>query len=188
MKEDVNEAELCMRCIDPFLTSIIDDPDEGMFLRWTSETTVEARKSNGGIDSRPDLCVTKTCGVRWGADCGQGEAKPAIHAKDNDLICLDLVRVAVLSKEPLNNQRLEGVLGIHIIGRAIALEGQSQLVMNMPAILSVLDVFNCLCVPSKEPQKVHDWKIPSLPLSVLHQVFSVPKDRKRPRHLKHRHN
>ncbi|KAG0182204.1 hypothetical protein DFQ29_005259 [Apophysomyces sp. BC1021] len=42
--EDTNEYELNTRYIDPFLCGLFDDPDEGIYLRWTNETTLEAQK------------------------------------------------------------------------------------------------------------------------------------------------
>ncbi|KAG0165887.1 hypothetical protein DFQ29_001289, partial [Apophysomyces sp. BC1021] len=213
MEEDVNETELCMRFVDPFLTGLFDDPDNGMYFRWTNETTMEAKQNNGCIDRRPDLCITKSCGVKWGADCGYGEAKPSARDNDHYLVCMDLVRVAILSKEALNSQRLDGVLGIQIVGRTLmfyvlllpaegiytllqlaevkipdSLQNLSHLVMDVSNILTVMDVFDRLCVSSDNPQIIIDRKTPTVPLDVLQQLFSVSKDRKRPCHLKRRHN
>ncbi|KAI9020956.1 hypothetical protein CLU79DRAFT_703594 [Phycomyces nitens] len=213
LEEDVNETELCMRFVDPFLIGLFEDPDNGVYLRWTNETTMETKQNNGCIDRRPDLCITKSCGVKWDTDCGYGEAKPASRDSDHYLVCMDLVRVAVLSKEALNEQSLDGVLGIQIVGRTLmfyvlllpeegvytllklaevkipdSLQSLSHLVMDVSNILSVMDVFDRLCVRSNDPQMILDRKNPSVPLHVLQQLFSVSKDRKRSCHLKRRHN
>lgn len=45
MEEGANEAELCMRFVDPFLTGLVDDPDNGVYLRWTNETTTVAAQT-----------------------------------------------------------------------------------------------------------------------------------------------
>ncbi|ORE19832.1 hypothetical protein BCV71DRAFT_282187 [Rhizopus microsporus] len=39
ISSDINESELGSRYIDPFLCGLFDDPDRGMFLRWTNEIT-----------------------------------------------------------------------------------------------------------------------------------------------------
>lgn len=43
LAEDSNEMELCYRFVDPFLSGLFDDPDQNIFLRWTNETTLEAK-------------------------------------------------------------------------------------------------------------------------------------------------
>lgn len=166
-EEDVNETELCMRFVDPFLIGLFDDPDNGVYLRRTNETTMETKQNNGCIDRRPDLCITKSCGVKWDADCGYGEAKPAARDSDHYLVCMDLVRVTVFSKKTLNKQSLDGVLGIQIVGRTLmfyvlllpeegvytllqlaevkipdSLQSLSHLLMDILNILSVMDVFD----------------------------------------------
>ena len=80
---------------------------------------MEAKQSNGCIDCRPDLCITKSCGVKWGTDCGYGEAKPVAWDNDHCLMCIDLAGVIVLSKGALNKQCLDGILGIQLVGRTI---------------------------------------------------------------------
>ncbi|CEG65037.1 hypothetical protein RMATCC62417_01907 [Rhizopus microsporus] len=179
MEEGANEAELCMRFVDPFLTGLVDDPDNGVYLRWTNETTTVAKQNNGC----PDLCITKPRGVKWGADCGYGEAKPAVRDNDHYLVCMNLIRMAVLSKEALNKQYLDGALGIQIVGQTLlfyvlllpaegiytllqlvdvkipdSLQSLSHLVMDVSNILSVTDAFDRLCVRSNDPgQKLLKW-------------------------------
>ncbi|KAG2227030.1 hypothetical protein INT45_006437 [Circinella minor] len=46
MSVDTNGSELGSRYIDPFLCGLFDDPDYGVYLRWTNEITLEARKNN----------------------------------------------------------------------------------------------------------------------------------------------
>jgi hypothetical protein len=103
MEEDINETELCMRFVDPFLTGLSDHPDNGVYLRWTNKTTLEAKQNDGCTDRRPDMCITKSCGVKWDTNCGYGEAKPAARGGDHYLLCMDLVRVTVLPKTPWTN-------------------------------------------------------------------------------------
>lgn len=35
--EDINELKLSTQYVDPFLSGLSDDPDEGIYLRWTNE-------------------------------------------------------------------------------------------------------------------------------------------------------
>ncbi|KAI8370591.1 uncharacterized protein BYT42DRAFT_617132 [Radiomyces spectabilis] len=173
--EDINETELCTRFVDPLLMGLFDDPDNGVYLRRTNETTMEAKQNNSCIDHCPDLCITKSCGEKWGADCGYGEAKPAARDNDHFLVCMDLLRVALLSKESLDKQCLDGVLGVQIVGRTLtfyvlllpaeevytllqlaevkipdSLQSLSHLIMDISTILCLMDVFDRLCVPTDE--------------------------------------
>ncbi|PHZ14285.1 uncharacterized protein RHIMIDRAFT_236266 [Rhizopus microsporus ATCC 52813] len=61
--EDFSETELCSWFVKPFVSGIFDDLDNDTYLCWTNEPTLEAksmRESNG----RPDICITKFCGVQ----------------------------------------------------------------------------------------------------------------------------
>ncbi|KAI8638815.1 hypothetical protein BD408DRAFT_435736 [Parasitella parasitica] len=56
LHDDTNEFELISWYTDPFLCGLFDDPDHGMFLRWTNEIILEARKddclaTNGEVKS-----------------------------------------------------------------------------------------------------------------------------------------
>ncbi|KAF7720466.1 hypothetical protein EC973_008395, partial [Apophysomyces ossiformis] len=75
--EDTNEFELSTRYIDPFLCGLFDDPDKGIFLRWTNETTLEARKHEGFSTIRPNLTISSLHGMKWKMTYGYGEAKSA---------------------------------------------------------------------------------------------------------------
>lgn len=50
--EESNEMELCSQYVDPFLSGLFDKPDEGIFLRWTNETTLEAKKKKKKRNSK----------------------------------------------------------------------------------------------------------------------------------------
>ncbi|CEI92715.1 hypothetical protein RMCBS344292_06968 [Rhizopus microsporus] len=91
--------------------------------------------------------------------------------------------MAVLSKEALNKQYLDGALGIQIVGQTLvfyvlllpaegiytllqlvdvkipdSLQSLSHLVMDVSNILSVTDAFDSLCVRSNDPgQKLLKW-------------------------------
>jgi hypothetical protein len=42
--EDINEFVFSTQYVDPFLSGLFDDPDQGIYLRWTNEVTLEARQ------------------------------------------------------------------------------------------------------------------------------------------------
>ncbi|KAI8329684.1 hypothetical protein BC941DRAFT_442566 [Chlamydoabsidia padenii] len=163
MDEDANETELCSRFIDPFLTGLFDDPDQGICLRWTNDATLEAKTCVDFTTNRPDLCITKCCG----SSLAYGEAKPAIREKDH----FDLLKVAIFCKDALDHQLMQGMLGIQIIGRTIqfylltlpakglyvmtelttikipdSLQNLPSLVPELPNVLKILDVFHRVCL------------------------------------------
>ncbi|KAG1438715.1 hypothetical protein G6F56_012546 [Rhizopus delemar] len=167
LAEDSNEMELCSRFVDPFLSGLFDDPDQNIFLRWTNETTLEAKNEQSLLNWRPDLCVTRLQGVKWSSSLGFGEAKPACQESNLYVICRDLLRVAMFCKDALDTQKMVGVLGLQIVGRTFtfyvlvlpssglyvmyeittvqipdSLHDLSKLVMDISNLLLVLDTFD----------------------------------------------
>ncbi|KAG0183878.1 hypothetical protein DFQ28_000673, partial [Apophysomyces sp. BC1034] len=69
-----------------------------------------------------------------------------------------------------------------------SLQNLSHLVTDISNILTVMDVFDRLCVCTEDPHIIIDRETPITPMNVLQQLFSTSKDRKRPCHLKRRHN
>ncbi|KAI9280291.1 hypothetical protein BC943DRAFT_267523, partial [Umbelopsis sp. AD052] len=90
--EDTNELELSTRYVDPFLSGLFDDPDEGIYLRWTNEQTLEARQHENLSNKRPDICISRLHGITWASNLGHGEAKSAMQGGSNYSICRDLLR------------------------------------------------------------------------------------------------
>ncbi|ORE11869.1 hypothetical protein BCV72DRAFT_318031 [Rhizopus microsporus var. microsporus] len=41
--EDFNEFEQSSRIVDPFLSGLLGDSDQGIYLRWTNGPTLEAK-------------------------------------------------------------------------------------------------------------------------------------------------
>ncbi|RCH94979.1 hypothetical protein CU097_001320, partial [Rhizopus azygosporus] len=143
---------------------------------------------------------------------GYGEAKSAIQEAKNILVCRDLIRVAIFCKNALDAQNLDGILGLQIVGRKITfhilvlpstgvytmyelgsvklpdtLHDLPKLLMDMPAILRILDVFDRLCIRSADPPQPTRHH-PTVSLSVFNGIFSSTQDRKRPCYLKQYHN
>ncbi|KAG2182649.1 hypothetical protein INT44_005628 [Umbelopsis vinacea] len=80
------------RYVDPFLSGLFDDPDEGIYLRWTNEQTLEARQHEDLSNKRPDICISRLHGITWASNLGYGEAKSAMQGGNNYSICRDLLR------------------------------------------------------------------------------------------------
>jgi hypothetical protein len=177
LQETTNENELTSMYIDPLLCGLFDDQDNGMYLRWTNEATLDARKNDDLLTTRPDLCISHLIGSNWITDYGFGEAKPAHQANSNYVVCQDLLRVGMFCKNGLDKGNTKGVLGIQVIGRTIkfyllalpatgvyimrelatiqvpsSLSNLAKLVLDMPSVLLVLDVFSRICVPPISPQ------------------------------------
>ncbi|KAG1446034.1 hypothetical protein G6F55_011713 [Rhizopus delemar] len=213
MDEDANETELCSRFIDPFLTGLLDAPDQGICLRWINDATLEAKTYADFTKNRPNLCITKCCGVKWKSSLAYGEVKPAIREKNHFSLCKDLLKVAVFCKDALDHQLMQGTLGIQITGRTIkfylltlpakglyvmielatikipdSLQDLPRFVPELPNVLKILDVFHRVCVPVIDVASAKNRYTPTLPHQKFDQLFTISKDRKKPCHLKIRHN
>lgn len=201
-----------LRKIDPFLCGLFDDPDEGIYLRWTNEITLEARQHEDLSAKRPDICITSLHGMTWMSNHGYGEAKSAAQGENNYLICHDLLRIAIFCKNALDVQNMEGVLGLQIIGRTITfyilvlpatglyimyepeiitipscLDDWTKLIMDMPRALRVLDAFNRICNRSVRPSMPMRHR-PTISSSAFNHIFSSSQDCKRSCHVKYRQN
>ncbi|KAG1461383.1 hypothetical protein G6F46_005863 [Rhizopus delemar] len=161
--EDANEFELSTRYVDPFLSGLFDDPDEGIYLWWTNELTLEARQHEDLSTKRPDICISRLHGMTWASNHGYGEAKSAAQCGNNYSICRDLLRVGIFCKNALDAQNMEGY--ILYLGFAInrtlchvragkkskipsCLDDLTKLIVDMPRVCRVLETFNRICKPS----------------------------------------
>ncbi|KAG0168491.1 hypothetical protein DFQ29_010133 [Apophysomyces sp. BC1021] len=186
IEENVNESELCSRFVDPFLSGLLDDPDAGVYLRCTNEMTLEAKKH------------------------GDRAAKQAEY---RHVLWCDLLKVAAFCKDALGKQNFDSILGIQIVGRTItfyvlllpsmrlytmlrlaeiklpeSLQDLPSLVMELPSITGVLEVFDDLYVPTKDMQRAIDRQAPTASIPLFQQFHSSSKNRKRSCHLKLRDN
>ncbi|KAI8329945.1 hypothetical protein BC941DRAFT_441686 [Chlamydoabsidia padenii] len=162
---------------------------------------------------RPDLSITKTVGLKWARSLGYGEAKPVARESDHFLVCQDLIKVALFCKNSLDEQLMEGDLGIHIVGRTIrfyvlvlpaiatyvmyllaeikvpdSIQGLPAFITELPSILKILHVFDTVCVCSVTPDVIASRRAPTLPSKAFQQIISESKSRKRSCHLHRRHN
>lgn len=211
LDEDINECELCSGFIDPFLSGLFDDPNEGVYLRWTNESTLEAKEQSNNM--RPVLSITKTIGLKFARSLGYGEAKPSARESDHYLVCKDFIKVVLFCKTSLHEQLMEGVLEIHIVGRTIrfyvlvlpatatyvmyllaeikvpdSIQGLPGFITELPSVLKILHAFNTICVCSVTPEVIAGRRAPTLPSKAFQQIISESKSRKRSCHLHRRHN
>lgn len=210
--DNIKELELSTGYIDSFLSGLFDDPDEGIYLRWTNELTSEARQHEGLSTERPDICISRLHGMTWASNHGYGEAKSAAQGSNNYSICWDLLRVSIFCKDALDAQNMEGVLGLQVIGRMVTfyvlvlpstglyvtyelekiklsncLDDLTKLIMNMPRVCRVLETFNRICKPSVHSAMPSRHR-PTIATSAFNGIFSLSQDRKRLCHLKYQHN
>ncbi|CAO3691106.1 unnamed protein product [Umbelopsis ramanniana] len=210
--EDVKELELSTRYVDPFLSGLFDDPDEGIYFRWSNELTLEAGQQEDLSTKRPDICISRLHGTTWESNHAYGEVKPAALGGSHYAICQDLLRVGMFCKNALDAQNMEGVLGIQVIGRMVTfyvlvlpstglyvmyelqkikipscLDDLTKLIVDMPRICRVLETFNRICKPSVH-QAMPSRHRPTITMTAFNGVFSLSQDRKRPCHLTYQHN
>ncbi|RCH99089.1 hypothetical protein CU098_010893 [Rhizopus stolonifer] len=60
----------------------------------------------------------------------------------------------------------------------------SKLLMDMPIILRILDIFDRLCIRSANPPQPTHYRL-AVSVFILNSIFSSTQDRKRSCHLKH---
>ncbi|KAI8991908.1 hypothetical protein BDF20DRAFT_904303 [Mycotypha africana] len=188
--EDINELELSTRYVDPFLSGLFDDPDEGIYLRWTNELTSEARKHEDLSTKRPDICLSRLHGMTWASNYGYGEAKSAAQGGSNYLICQDLLRVGLFCKNALDAQNMEGLYVMYELEKIkipSCLDDLTKLIVDMPRVCRVLETFNGICKPSVHPAMTSRNR-PTITTSAFNGIFSLSQSRKRQCHLKYQHN
>ncbi|KAG0738500.1 hypothetical protein G6F62_008885 [Rhizopus arrhizus] len=170
IREDVNEAELCARFIEPFLSGLFDDPDQGYYLRLTNARALEAKKKPADTTvKRPDLCITKSLGRRW-------------H-HDSEFVSR-LITFYVLI---LPTTGLYVMLGLTELKIPDSLEDLPKLVLDISKILKALDVFHRVCAPMSDLALNNRRTTITTNLSIS-QLFTTSQDRNRDSSLKCRHN
>ncbi|KAI8086653.1 uncharacterized protein BX664DRAFT_264424 [Halteromyces radiatus] len=213
--EEVKENELCTRYADPLLCGLFDDPDAGIFLRWTDQTTLEGKKSLNISKRRPDICITTLKGINWDYNSGFGEAKASSEGNNHYYLCKDLLRVAIFGKNSIDTSNMDGVIGMQVVGRSItfylmvllsdglyimlelerisipgSLDDLLKYLMDMNKILMVLDVFEEWCRPVSAAQasRFDKRKRKTLSTPGFCQIMSSETSRKRSCILKHYYN
>ncbi|KAG1645846.1 hypothetical protein G6F44_001416 [Rhizopus delemar] len=105
----MSESDLWSSYFDPLLSCLISDPDRLVHLRWTNTIPNEKAKF------RPDAVISEKPQLKFGSSVGYGEAK-AQQGCYSKLLCLDMLRLAIFTKNAIDVSKLDGVLGFQIHG------------------------------------------------------------------------
>ncbi|KAI8331845.1 hypothetical protein BC941DRAFT_359897 [Chlamydoabsidia padenii] len=86
------EVDLQTRFYNPLLASILADVTKKVLLRWPNkmEETVP--------QIRPDAIVSTVVQLKLGPSLGYGEVKPGDDSTTNQSLCIDTMKLAVLSR------------------------------------------------------------------------------------------
>ncbi|PHZ17988.1 uncharacterized protein RHIMIDRAFT_255240 [Rhizopus microsporus ATCC 52813] len=191
------------RFVEPFLCGLFDDPSQGIFFRWLDERTMEVKKKDTLTNMRLGITITCARGVHWAVSSAYGVAKPTVESDNNFMLCCDLMRVTIFCKDALDEYSVDGVLGIQVVGNRVSFYGMtlpstglysfyelvavtipntirdlSKLVMDMPYLFLVLDVFHRLCKPPSEPHDTASHRL-TISQTIYQGLFSGSKDRSR---------
>ncbi|SAL96970.1 hypothetical protein [Absidia glauca] len=109
-KESIGECELFNMYFDPILSSLLSNPDKNVLLRWSNVISAESG------DMRPDATISKIHQRSFGASLGYGEVKVARQRTDHHALCHDLLRLGIMTKDTLDQNKLEGALSFQIHG------------------------------------------------------------------------
>ncbi|SAL96971.1 hypothetical protein [Absidia glauca] len=101
-KESIGECELFTLYFDPILSSLLSNPDKNVLLRWSNVTSAKSG------DMRPDATISKIHQRSFGASLGYGDVKVARQRTDHHALCHDLLRLGILTKDTLDQNKLEG--------------------------------------------------------------------------------
>lgn len=107
----ISESELWSTYFDPVLSCIVSDPDKLVHLRWTNKMTPEGSKS------RPDAIISEMKQLEYSGSLGLGEVKVNQGSASKFLLCQDLLRLAIFSKNTINVNKLEAAIAFQIHGK-----------------------------------------------------------------------
>lgn len=143
---------------------------------------------------------------------GLGEVKSPLQGdKSNFLLCADLVRVGNFCRNACASQNMDGVLGLHIVGRTVSfyvmvspsthyvmyqlakikisncMDDLTKLVVDMHHALRALDVFHRICIRPTNSSLPSQYQMTTATSNRDH-ITSASQNHKRVCHLKHCHN
>ncbi|KAI7877677.1 uncharacterized protein EV154DRAFT_576859 [Mucor mucedo] len=91
-KNQFGEVDLQTRYYDPLLSSILADTTKKVVLRWPN------KKDTLTIGIRPDAIVSTLVQRAFGQSLGFGEVKLGAESTTNHSLCMDTVKLTVLSR------------------------------------------------------------------------------------------
>ena len=109
-KNSLGEVDVQTRYFDPLLSSMVSDTTKKVVLRWSNkEDTLTP-------DIRPDTIVSTLVQRAFGQSLGFGEVKLGGDQVTNHPLCLDTLKLAVLSRNTILKHNLP-VLSFQAIGK-----------------------------------------------------------------------
>ncbi|ORY97441.1 hypothetical protein BCR43DRAFT_489776, partial [Syncephalastrum racemosum] len=94
--DSLGETEMQATYIDPVLAPLFSNPAQNVVLRW-------ANKNEEITDIRPDAVISTVIQSKYGRPLGFGEVKPGNSSTDKHSLCMDTMRLAVLSKDMIGH-------------------------------------------------------------------------------------
>ncbi|KAI7850129.1 hypothetical protein BDC45DRAFT_519070 [Circinella umbellata] len=205
IKEDFLELEFYHRFIDPILSGLFDDPDNGILFRWTIEPNEESEHEYM-TRKCPDGTITLLDGLYFGPSLGFVDVKSAKREHDKHVISNDLVRLGLLSKNAIDQSNANGCLVIQVRGLTLdfyitklaadgmytmfhlyslkapsSIESLQGFVAYFDEILSILDIFDEHCLTFTTGDTIqHSFKRKSLSDEAFDTILSKMKSNKRP--------
>ncbi|KAI8072872.1 hypothetical protein BC940DRAFT_316330 [Gongronella butleri] len=116
----VNETELVSRYILRLLSAPFDDAERNLFVRFTSDATLESTKDDTLTHEHPDLTASKLSGVKWASSHAYGEVKSCEAGADNYSICLYMFRIAKFTRNAFDKQDMRGMLDFQAVGTRVS--------------------------------------------------------------------
>ncbi|KAI7887055.1 uncharacterized protein EV154DRAFT_573864 [Mucor mucedo] len=109
----ISESKLWSIYFDPFLSAIISDNERNTLLRWLNKQAEDDLL-------RPDASFTTINQLQFGFNLGFGEVKISQPTCDKGALCNDVLRLTHLTKEYLDNHRLDASLSFQIHGFSVS--------------------------------------------------------------------
>jgi hypothetical protein len=205
LKSPVGEVELCTNYIDPVLSPIFEDPDCGVFLRWSNKEAPESKQRKlTGRAKQPDAVICDIDQLSWGSSLGHGEAKIEEEKTNIYSLCADLIRVAVFNKDAIDAYNRNCVIGFQVVGQHItfylttllydglyvmvevshldipmSLEQLPSFVTSLDKILLVSNAFWNKCVLSRPAAEMEPNKRNTLATPNFKRLIAKSRDRHR---------
>lgn len=203
------EQELITRYLEPVLSSLLDDPAEDAFFRWTATINEECRSANAIAirKKRSDSCISYLDECSWEPMQGFGAIKCHGEADNKHAIGKDLLRLGIFAKNAIDTHNLDSILVFQAIRRRIffyivTLENAVMYVMfeigevEVPArllglacyieqinvLLDMLYIYDQLCHTADNDRSVtlQQWKRKTVSTSEYNCMLVNSRNRKRP--------
>ncbi|CAO3619706.1 unnamed protein product [Mucor hiemalis] len=91
-KNKIGEVDMQTRYYEPLLSAILSDTTKKVILRWPNKMDEAAPQI------RPDAIISTLIQLKFGRQLGYGEVKPGDESTTTQSLCVDTVKLAVLSR------------------------------------------------------------------------------------------